>query len=102
MKLSFVILIAVLCMLTFAPAICSAKNVVHEVEDSFTMDKWVHFGAGYIINDQLKRQTDLTPLERFLVVSTLAYAKERLADSNIDRGDMNATILGGLCYEIEF
>lgn len=92
----------VFCILTFVPYPCLAKNVVHEVEDAFTMDKWVHFGAGYIINDRLKRDTELTPLERILVISAVAYAKEKWADDHFDRGDMNATILGGLVYETNF
>jgi len=87
--------------LIIVPPICSA-NVVHQAENSIPMDKWAHIGAGYIINDQLNRYTKLTPLERFLAVSCIAYTKEKFADSKFDHGDINATMVGALLYGVEF
>jgi len=89
------------CMI-FSFQICSAQNVVHQIEDSMPMDKWAHMGVGYIINDQLKRYTRLTILERLAVIGGVAYAKEKWADSKFDRGDLGATVAGGLCYEVRF
>jgi len=64
-------------------------------------DKAAHFGAGYIISDQLSRHTKLTPLERILVVAGVAYIKER-TDAYVDRKDIIATIEGGLFCEWKF
>ena len=95
--------IFILCLLiTLSVSVCSAENVVHRIEDSMSMDKWAHVGVGYIINDQLKRHTHLTPLERILVVSGVAYAKEKWADEKFDSGDLATTVAGSLCYEIKF
>jgi hypothetical protein len=93
----------ILCLLILmSVSVCSAKNVVHQIEDSMPMDKWAHMGAGYFANDQLKRHTNLTPLERILTITALAYAKEKWADNEFDSGDLKATIAGGLFYEIKF
>jgi len=94
------IIFALMLVMLMTP-ICFA-NAVHEVEDAIPMDKWAHLGAGYFINDQLHRHTKMTPLERVLAVSCIAYAKERWADSRFDHGDLNATIAGALGYEIRF
>ncbi|SFL61668.1 hypothetical protein [Pelosinus propionicus] len=96
--------IVILCILivTLMIPVCSAENTVHEIEDSMAMDKWAHLGLGYIMNDQLKKQTKLTAVERFLTVWTVAYAKEKWADSKFDRNDMIATMAGGLVYEAKF
>jgi hypothetical protein len=83
-------------------SVCSAKNTVHHVEDTFAMDKWAHMGLGYFMNDQLKRQTELTGFERLMAITAVAYAKERWADSTFDRGDMAATMFGGIMYEQNF
>ncbi|MCC5468626.1 hypothetical protein [Pelosinus baikalensis] len=93
----------VLCLLiTLSASVCNAKNVVHQIEDSMPVDKWAHLGLGYIINDQLKRHTHLTPLERVLVVSGVAYAKEKWADEKFDSGDLAVTVAGSLFCEIKF
>ncbi|WP_139214869.1 hypothetical protein [Pelosinus propionicus] len=95
--------IFIVCLLiTLSVSVCSAQNVVHKIEDSMPMDKWAHMGVGYVLNDQLKRHTCLTPLERFLVVGGVAYAKEKWADEKFDSGDLAATVAGSLCYEIKF
>jgi hypothetical protein len=95
--------IFILCLIiTLSVSVCSAKNVVHKIEDSMPMDKWAHMGVGYIINDQLKRHTHLTTIERLLVVGGVAYAKEKWADGQFDSGDLAATVAGGLFYEIKF
>lgn len=96
-----IVILCIVVIILMIP-VCSAENTVHQVEDSMAMDKWAHLGFGYIINDQLKKQTKLTAIERFLAVSTVAYAKEKWADSKFDRNDMIATMAGGLVYEAKF
>jgi nucleoside-specific outer membrane channel protein Tsx len=82
-------------------ATCSA-NAIHDIQDSVEADKWGHFGMGYIIIDQLHKHTKLTPLERNLAVFCIAFAKEKWVDHKISKGDIIATVAGGLTWEIKF
>jgi len=88
-------------VILLSTSICQA-NVVHQFEDSIPMDKWAHMGAGYFFNDQLKRNTKLTPLERLATIAFLSFAKERWADAQFDKNDIAATLAGGLFYEVKF
>jgi hypothetical protein len=63
-------------------------------------DKVAHFGIGYIINDQLQRNTKATFAERLLVVTTIGALKEG-TDSRFDWRDLGATVAGGLAREIK-
>ena len=58
--------------------ICSASNIVNIDGEGIDNDKWVHIGAGYIINDQLKRHTRLTTSERILTITVLHLCKRKL------------------------
>lgn len=83
-------------------SVCFAETGLHKIEDEIGIDKFAHFGAGYFIADQLKRNTKMTPLERWCTVAAIAYAKERLVDDTIDKRDIAATVLGGTMYEVHF
>ena len=94
-----VLLIALLICTLSTPCYAGALLIgVDKVESSITMHEWAHLGAGYIINDQLHRHTKLTPLERFLAVSFIGYAKEKWVDKTFTRGEFEATAAGGLIY----
>lgn len=95
------VLLALVLSLSF-PQVCSAETELHHLEDVIGVDKCAHFGAGYLINDQLKRHTKLTTIERVLVVYGVAYAKERWVDPEFDSKDIEATVLGATVYEIKF
>ena len=82
-------------VLAIAPA-CHASPI-HWPEP----DKVAHFGAGYVISDQLYKRTGLTAWERLAVVGLIAYAKERL-DSRLDKRDLVATVAGVGFLEIKF
>lgn len=84
-----------------APPSASAGKI-HDLQDKLEMDKCLHFSAGYIINDQLKRHTRWSALERFLAVAAVGYAKEKWVDNHFDKRDLIATALGGAAFEIRF
>jgi hypothetical protein len=63
-------------------------------------DKVAHFGTGYIINDQLQRNTKATFAERLLIITTIGTLKEA-TDSRFDWRDLGATVAGGLAREIK-
>ena len=65
-------------------------------------DKAAHFAVSYMLNDQLKRHTKMTTLERKGTVLLIGYAKERWIDSKFDRNDFAADMAGVLFYEIKF
>lgn len=97
------LLITAMVILTLSlPQVCFAETELHKIEDEIGVDKFAHFGAGYFINDQLKRNTHLTAIERVAIVYGLAYAKERWVDPTFDHSDINATVLGAAVYEFKF
>ena len=88
-------------LFTFISTTCSA-TALHDAQDKIGTDKLCHFAWGYVINDQLKRHTKMSALERALCVAGIAVAKERFVDNHFDGGDAFATCLGGISYEIKF
>lgn len=65
-------------------------------------DKAAHFGAGYILQDQLERNVGMSKLEAFLTTTAIAWAKEKWLDKNVDNDDAYATMAGALFYQVEF
>lgn len=100
--MKFIVLTLILVLFT---SVCMANPVVtasNNIETSMTIHEWAHFGVGYIANDQLKRHTKLTTLERVGVVAFLGYAKEKWIDQTFTKSEFLATAAGGLFYEIKF
>ena len=83
----------ILLMLMSISSSCFATNL--------PTDKVAHFGVGYIVNDQLKKNTKMTFLERLGYVALIAGAKEA-TDSKWDWNDFGATMAGCLVVEIHF
>ena len=99
----------ILLLFLFIPAICFASGMTttsNRIEDSISMNQWAHFGIGYIINDQLKKDTHLTFWEREGVSIFLAYAKQQWiskpSGSGFKYSSMNAQIIGANLVEIRF
>lgn len=88
-------------LFTLSCSYCSAGSL-HDIQDKIGVDKFAHFGAGYIISDQLQRNCGMSALESVLLTTLIAYAKERLIDSKTDTGDISATTAGALFYQIKW
>ena len=79
-----------------------ASNVKASSLEDIPVDKVAHFGAGYIIQDQLERNAGMGKLEAFLTTTAIAWAKEKYLDKNVDNDDAYATMAGALFYQVEF
>lgn len=77
-------------------------NGLHDIQDSISTDKALHFAAGYIIQDQLQRNAGCSVFEAFLITSAIAWGKEKWVDDHVDNNDAYATMAGGLFYQIKF
>ena len=95
-----ILLIMAVCIACMC-SICSA-NSLHDIQDEIPTDKALHFAAGYIISDQLQRNAHCSAFEAFLITSSIAWAKEKFVDDNVDNNDAYATMAGGLFYQISF
>ena len=91
----------ILILLLTLPNICMA-NPISDFQSKVGTDKFAHFGMTYFLADELKQHTHLTPLERVLVCTFVAYAKEKWVDSVFDKRDMAAGVAGVLVYEFRF
>ena len=100
-KKNILVAMAMLVALSVPANIASAQTLDDRI-DEIGVDKAAHFGACYIISDQLARHTKMTPLERFATTMAIGYAKEKLCDSSVDNHDLIADGLGALTYEIRF
>ena len=90
-------------VLTFTAVIMLFTNVAsaNPLKD-IPVDKAAHFGAGYILQDQLERNAGMSKLEAFLTTTALAWAKEKYLDKSVDNDDAYATMAGALFYQVEF
>lgn len=95
--------IAILFVILFTPAVCFANvsDFFHSQQDRIGVDKFAHFGAGYVISDLLKGDKKLKWEDRLLIVTALAAAKEEFIDHNWDRKDFWATVAGGVLSELK-
>lgn len=91
-----------LCCAFFLSTATANANGLHDIQDSISTDKALHFAAGYIISDQLQRNADCSVFEAFLITSAIAWGKEKYIDDNIDNNDAYATMAGSLFYQIKF
>ena len=90
-KIRIIVLAMLLIML---PAVSHASGI--------ETDKAAHFGCSYVINDQLHRYTNWTPLQRFIAVAAVGAIKEGLIDDHWDGRDFAADCAGALVYEVKF
>lgn len=77
-------------------------NPIHDMQDDIQTDKALHFAAGYIISDQLQRNVKCSAFEAFLITTSIAWAKEKFIDDNVDNNDAYATMAGSIFYQINF
>ena len=92
-KLKKVLIMTTLCLGVVSSS-CLASPFGN-LQDKIGTDKIAHFGAGYLVNNELRRHTKLTEFERNMVVLGLAVGKE-LTDQKFDKNDIIATMLGSL------
>lgn len=95
-------LLLVLCCALFLSTANASANDLHDIQDSIPTDKALHFAAGYIISDQLQRNAGCSAFEAFLITSSIAWAKEKFIDDNVDNNDAYATMAGSLFYQVNF
>lgn len=81
---------------------CFASSL-HDVQDDIGVDKFAHFGVGYVISNELQH-VGMSKLEAVATVVFLAYAKEKWVDDTFSKSDIGATVLGGVIplYKKEF
>ena len=84
-----------LCLGILATSPMCSASPLQSIQDKIGMDKIAHFGAGYIIDNELKRYTKMTDFERVMTVAAVATIKEA-TDSKFDKNDIFATVLGAL------
>lgn len=94
--------IIILIMLIVSLSATCFANSLHDLQDSIPTDKALHFMAGYVIQDQLQRNTNCSAFEAFLITSAIAWSKEKWVDDHVDNNDAYATMAGGLFYQIKF
>lgn len=94
--------ITILTMLLISLCTLCFANSLHDIQESIPTDKALHFAAGYIISDQLKRNAGCSAFEAFLITSAIAWSKEKWVDDHVDNNDAYATMAGGLFYQIKF
>lgn len=95
-------LLLALCCAFFLSTATASANSLHDIQDNIQTDKALHFAAGYIISDQLQRNTGCSAFEAFLITSAIAWGKEKLVDDHVDNNDAYATMAGSLFYQIKF
>ena len=88
------LLLALCCAFCLSTATANA-NPIHDMQNSVPTDKALHFAAGYIISG-------CSAFEAFLIASSIAWAKEKFIDDNVDNNDAYATMAGSLFYQVNF
>lgn len=92
----------VLIVVTMVVGMFSSTGSCQALQDRIGVDKCAHFGISYVIEDQLKEHTKMTPLERVATTVAIGYCKERFIDDHFDNGDFIADFCGVLFYESKF
>lgn len=95
-------LLLALCCAFFLSTATASANSLHDIQDNIQTDKALHFAAGYIISDQLQRNVKCSAFEAFLITTSIAWAKEKFIDDNVDNNDAYATMAGSIFYQINF
>jgi hypothetical protein len=77
-------IITLLLIVAFSISTACANSIVNAsnaIEDSMTMNQWAYAFGGYFVQDQLKKDTRLTFLEREGISILLAYGKQKWISS---------------------
>ena len=96
-----ILMMVIMSVMLTAPTICAA-NGWQDAQNNIGTDKAAHFGCSYVINYQLHRYTNWTPLQRFIAVAAVGAIKEGLIDDHWDGRDFAADCAGALVYEVKF
>lgn len=80
-----------------------SANSLHDIQDDIGVDKFAHFGIGYVVSNELQH-AGMSKFEAMATVAFLAYAKEKWVDDEFSKSDITATVLGGVIplYHKEF
>lgn len=81
----------------------ASANSLHDIQDDIGVDKFAHFGIGYVVSNELQH-AGMSKFEAMATVAFLAYAKEKWVDDEFSKSDITATVLGGVIplYHKEF
>lgn len=81
----------------------ASANSLHDIQDDIGVDKFAHFGIGYVVSNELQH-AGMSKFEAMATVAFLAYAKEKWADDEFSKSDITATVLGSVIplYHKEF
>lgn len=81
----------------------ASANSLHDIQDDIGVDKFAHFGIGYVVSNELQH-AGMSKFEAMATVAFLAYAKEKWVDDEFSKSDITATVLGGIIplYHKEF
>lgn len=81
----------------------ASANSIHDIQDDIGVDKFAHFGIGYVVSNELQH-AGMSKFEAMVTVAFLAYAKEKWIDDEFSKSDITATVLGGIIplYHKEF
>lgn len=95
--------ILILTILLISLSVPCCANGLHDIQDDIGVDKFAHFGIGYVISNELQH-AGMSKLEAVATVAFLAYAKEKWVDDTFSKSDIGATVLGGVIplYKKEF
>lgn len=95
--------IIILTMLLISVCTSCFANSLHDIQDNIGVDKFAHFGIGYVVSNELQH-AGMSKFEAMATVAFLAYAKEKWADDEFSKSDITATVLGSVIplYHKEF
>lgn len=81
----------------------ASANSLHNIQDDIGVDKFAHFGIGYVVSNELQH-AGMSKFEAMATVAFIAYAKEKWVDDEFSKSDITATVLGGVIplYHKEF
>lgn len=95
----------VIILIVLSLSLCTScfANGLHDIQNDIGVDKFAHFGVGYVISNELQH-AGMSKLEAVATVAFIAYAKERWIDGTFNKNDIGATVLGGMIplYHKEF
>lgn len=80
-----------------------SANSLHDIQYDIGVDKFAHFGIGYVVSNELQH-AGMSKFEAMATVAFLAYAKEKWVDDEFSKSDITATVLGSVIplYHKEF
>lgn len=95
--------IIILTLLSVSLCTSCFANGLHDIQDDIGVDKFAHFGIGYVVSNELQH-VGMSKFEAVATVAFLAYAKEKWVDDTFSKSDIGATVLGGVIplYKKEF